>query len=403
MKKLLDSKNGITLIALVITIIVILILAGISITIMMGQDGIIKKTKEGSQNYQNAAIEEQKVLNSLFENIINGSTQTDKKENDNSNGGEAEDDTRPTIAEVSTIADAKRLNAKPVLTGSTILKDDNDVEINVPLGFNISQDSATVVANGIVIEDKNGNEFVWIPVSRSAFLNNKLLYSRSSFNADDYSKYTETMSTDEQNSVELNNGFYIGRYEAGDSTIPTASTSSLRTETSGFTNAVCIKKGYAPYNYITKANAQNLAENFDTVQGYTGITGTKLCSSYAWDSAITYIQKSVSGYATNSPQGNYSDVENFTYTTINGTVETKEKNNNVLIPTGQTTPVCGIYDLGGNVGEWSTETYTDGTYTPNVIRGGNYINSYSNCASGHRAHWDNTILPTIGFRIALFL
>ena len=66
MKKILKSKNGITLIALIITIIVLIILAGISIAVLTGEDGLITKAKQGAQNYQNAAIEEQQALNTIY-------------------------------------------------------------------------------------------------------------------------------------------------------------------------------------------------------------------------------------------------------------------------------------------------------------------------------------------------
>ena len=65
MKKTIKSKNAITLIALVLTIIILIILAGISISILTGQDGLITKAKQGAQNYQNAAVEEQDMLNTI--------------------------------------------------------------------------------------------------------------------------------------------------------------------------------------------------------------------------------------------------------------------------------------------------------------------------------------------------
>ena len=62
----MKSNKGITLIALIITIIVLIILAAISIAVLTGEDGIITKAKQGAQNYQNAAIEEQQALNSIY-------------------------------------------------------------------------------------------------------------------------------------------------------------------------------------------------------------------------------------------------------------------------------------------------------------------------------------------------
>ena len=68
----MKNNKGITLIALVITIIVLIVLAGISISLLMGEDGLITKAKQGSQNYQNAAIEEQEMLNSFYSDFASG-------------------------------------------------------------------------------------------------------------------------------------------------------------------------------------------------------------------------------------------------------------------------------------------------------------------------------------------
>ena len=61
----------------------------------------------------------------------------------------------------------------------------------------------------------------------------------------------------------------------------------------------------------------------------------------------------------------------FSYTDITGARQTKEKSSPVLVPTGQTTPVCNIYDMGGNVFEWSNERYSPGP-EPYCLRGGEY-------------------------------
>ncbi len=71
---MLKGQKGITLVALVITIIVLLILAGITISMTIGQRGILNRAKEAGQNYQNAAKQEEKDLldiNDEMENIVN--------------------------------------------------------------------------------------------------------------------------------------------------------------------------------------------------------------------------------------------------------------------------------------------------------------------------------------------
>ena len=68
-RKFSKQEKGITLIALIITIIILIILAGISINILMGKDGLVAKAKLGAQNYQNAAIEEQELLDDINKRI----------------------------------------------------------------------------------------------------------------------------------------------------------------------------------------------------------------------------------------------------------------------------------------------------------------------------------------------
>ena len=62
----MKKQSGITLISLVVTIIVLIILAGISINLILGQDGIINKAKEAKQNMELAQVEEQEQLNELY-------------------------------------------------------------------------------------------------------------------------------------------------------------------------------------------------------------------------------------------------------------------------------------------------------------------------------------------------
>lgn len=51
-----QANQGITLVALVITVIVMLILAGVAISMTVGENGIFKKSKEGAEIYNNTTI-----------------------------------------------------------------------------------------------------------------------------------------------------------------------------------------------------------------------------------------------------------------------------------------------------------------------------------------------------------
>ena len=133
------SKNkGITLVALIVTIIILLILAGISISTLTNT-GIFEKVKEAKEASKNAEKEQGEIL-SKYEKELNKY--------------EARNLTNDMIGQV--------------MTQNTVFKDLKGNIFVVPTGFKITND-ATNVADGIVIEDATetatkGSQFVWVPV-----------------------------------------------------------------------------------------------------------------------------------------------------------------------------------------------------------------------------------------------
>ena len=76
------KQRGISLVALVVTIVVLIILAGISISLLLGDNGIITKAKMAKENMEIAKVEEEKELNELYEQIETKSeTLTENNEN----------------------------------------------------------------------------------------------------------------------------------------------------------------------------------------------------------------------------------------------------------------------------------------------------------------------------------
>ena len=68
-----DKEKGITLVALVVTIIVLLILAGVSISMIVGENGLLAKAKEAADKHNKATKDEDEMLNQIFsENYIGG-------------------------------------------------------------------------------------------------------------------------------------------------------------------------------------------------------------------------------------------------------------------------------------------------------------------------------------------
>ena len=213
------------------------------------------------------------------------------------------------------------------------------------------------------------------------------------------SKYSEALPEDEKTSVERYKGFYIGRYEAGDKESTVAKT--LRSS-NDVTKTVTIKANQAPYNNVRRTQAVSLAEGFATKQGYKA--KTKLVSSYAWDTTIAFIEKTVNNYGSSSSQGNYSNTS-VTYKDITDESKpekTKAENSPLLVATGQTTPVCNIYDMGGNVWEWTTESYS---YTgfPYARRGGYYLFNVASYPAGYRYYYSDNASADFGFRLTLFM
>ena len=493
----LKSKKGITLVALVVTIVVLLILAGVSINAVLGDNGIIKKANQAASVTKEAEVKEAinrtilefyltndyetledflkaKATEGKIDSVTKNADGTltvkkgeysvtvENKTNSSggsSSGGSTGGETQTpeiTIGEAKVVANSDGTgsaitDADSVYLGNTLyitfshsitggtttvdktipyavtangtytftvtgtvngksytknvsvtvnqFKDVyeltySDGIVYMPEGFKIAKGSASTVQGGVVIEDKDGNQFVWVPVATIAD------YKRTWYTGDGtLSKYSEALPEDEKTSVEKYKGFYIGRYEAGDKDSTEASTPALRTSSSSTSNKISIKANQAPYNYVTRTQAVSLAEGFATKQGYKA--KTKLVSSYAWDTTIAFLQKVNSDYGSSSEEGNYKNIT-FSYTDITGASQTKASGSEVLVPTGQTTPVCNIYDMGGNVWEWTTESYSN-TNSPSALRGGGCNHNFANSPAGIRSHSSGTANADLGFRLTLFM
>ena len=386
---MLKNKKGITLVALVVTIVVLLILAGVSINLVLGNNGIIAKAKDAETKSAEASQNDLKGMNGLVSEMEGALAGNGSTGSGSGNGNTGSGNNFVTKNTEVTYPDGK---------------------VWIPEGFKVADDSASTVQGGVVVEDKDRNQFVWVPVAtiadykRTAYspnvateetdtATNSIKINYSSSNSD---YFTEAMPEDEKTSVETYKGFYIGRYEAGDKESTEAHT--LRSS-NDVTKTVTIKANQAPYNYVTRAQAKSLAEGFKTQQGYKA--KTKLVSSYAWDTTIAFLQNVNSDYGSSSEEGNYYDTT-FSYTDITGAKKTKASNSQVLVPTGQTTPVCNIYDMGGNVYELTTESYSD-TDRPCAERGGGYGGIFALGSAGDRSNYSGYARDDVGFRLTLFM
>ena len=352
---MLKNKNkGITLVALVITIIILLILAGISISALTNT-GIFQKAKDAKQKSADAELDQNTKLDE-YENEIDNYL---PKQNSN-----------------KTVEQAKE---KVLSTEKNIeLVDAKENKIVIPAGFKIIGD-ATTVDKGIVIEDatvdKEGNptatagsQFVWVPVgkiTKADGTETTITLGRYSFNsstgaesaysgsnveedANDPStlKNIEGKSiakniTNFKNSVKANGGYYIGRYEARTTTARNDKGNALTQITEKGTDQV--------YNYVTQQQAAQQAQGMYTSNNFT----SDLMNSYAWDTAITFIQKC-------TDKTNYAKQTSLN-TSFSSTGTTNDN-------------PCNIFDMASNVIEWTTETCSYPGY-PCAFRGGLFKDS----------------------------
>ena len=378
------KEKGITLIALVVTIVVLLILAGVSINALFGDSGIINKAKDAQNRMNNAQESDLNALNDLdkwVNNQVNGTT---------GGGTTGGDDNPSTPPKISTLVGT-------VVDKNTKAEDAYGNKITIPKGFKIlshgtaagsatytySGDNVPAVQDGIVIENgTDGNQFVWVPVgtikNKDNTTNTITLGRYSDFTMTNgivasgqpvqvasvenctkvvaISNYYQELSTfREGNSATdstaqnatarnlkefisttlANGGYYIARFEASKNTT---------------TNKVESRYNKTVLTDITQPNAATLAR---AMYGDTTDYASDLVNSYAWDTAIIFIQT----YSTEIDASTYAS-KNKSTTYANTGINTDK--------------YCNIWDMSGNASEYTTEYATHYNFSPCTFRGGCY-------------------------------
>ena len=311
----------------------------------------------------------------------------------------------------------------------------------LPKGFR--KVSGTTLDNGYTIQDSTGNQYVWVEVPKTkevyptagleitefteaeytAIETDLHTYTNDYRDGTDYKDeyYSDEVTglTSEQytqlkqkmlKSVYQNGGFYIGKYETGTETARTSGSSSTAP-----TDTPVIKQNVYPYNNVTCSQAQTLASNMEH-----GDRTISLLFGVQWDLTLKYLETKGTSQADlkedSTSWGNYSNNawnitnENLKYSSNYGnswttaTEKSKTSSEQILLSTGaaETFSKMGIYDLAGNVEEWTLE-YTSDTKYPCAVRGGLYLGfSSSFPASSRSGYITNGYDRRVGARVALY-
>ena len=388
MKTKIKQEKGITLIALVVTIVVLLILAGVSVNALFGNSGIIEKAKE-AQNAMNMAKEnDEKGINELtnwLDNQVNGTT------GGGTTGGDANPSTTPKISTL----------VGKVVDKNTKAEDAYGNKITIPKGFKVvahgtaagsatytySGDNIPAVQDGIVIENKtDGNQFVWVPVGTIKNKDNTTstitLGRYSDFTAKN-GVYTPAQVASVENctqEVTINTYFKeLSTFREGntatDSTAQNATARDLKTfietslanggyyiarfEASGTASKITSKYNQTVFGDITQPNAAKAAREMygEVKENNELVYASDLVNSYAWDTTIIFIQT----YSTETDASSYASKNKSTSFSKTGINNDK---------------YCNIWDMSGNTCEWTTEYSTvfgNGMVDLHGCRGGFYI------------------------------
>ena len=386
----LTHKRGISLIVLIVTIIVIIILAA-AVILTITKNNPVSSAKEATFKDDMTSIQDELSMylskkytddpTSFEKSSVNLSGDTmvtelpsTKKYKDKISvikgklawNGEIENNIEyKWFSEVTDGATKKSEEWKDTMA---------DVREGVPIpkGFTYKEGTKDT---GLVIQDEKGNEFVWVPATESAYAKDTS-FGGGKPTGDDT---LPNGITDETADVVKYGGFYIGRYEAG---IPEGDTSPSNKKGIPVSKKAAIV--WTNINYTnSKASAESMISNEYVQTGL--ITGT------AWDTVCHWI-KSDDELKDSRTYGNYRNSESPANVSGYGTKQVAGYSDKWMVK--------NIYDLAGNVWEWTSEANSSRF----IFRGGSYSNDGSDYPVSYRGlNNASYTLGSVGFRLRLYI
>ena len=395
----LTHKRGISLIVLIVTIIVIIILAA-AVILTITKNNPVSSAKEATFKEDMISIQDELSMY-LSKKYTDNSTSFEKSSVNLSGDSMVTElpSTKKYKEKVSVIKGKLVWNGETEnnteykwfseVTGNTSNSETVKEEwkntiasvndgVPIPKGFKYKEGTKDA---GLVIKDDNDNEFVWVPATESTYRKDTSFQGNATPTGDDS---LPNGITDETADVVKYGGFYIGRYEAG---IPEGDTSPSNKQ-----GIPVSKKGATVWTNISYINSKASAESMignEYVQ-------TGLITGKAWDTTCHWIEDSL-----NSINASASLKDSRYYGNYKNSLSPANENSGIKRTAGYSDKwrVKNIYDLAGNVWEWTSETSSSSF----ISRGGSYNYDGSGFSVSYRDYGSAYLGDLVGFRLRLYI
>ena len=417
-------NKGITLIALVVTIIVLLILAGISIAMLSGNNGILTKAGEARDLTGEKQIAERVQLANLAALTLgegqltysNLNTELTKEFGEKGTGynisDESENPWKIKVGNVEYDISHEENASTEIQPGESGYAGGNYDNPYIPINFEHKSGSTTDWNAGYTIIGKTGtenenDEFVWVPcvtdqaivkpgdtvqtytkITTGKYISNYLTLHPSSGTNNRVNAEDATVA-EIRTSVGRYGGFYIAKYEGGIAGNKDNHSLSPRIKTDGSVKPLS-QAGIGVWNSIARTESLTVSKAMIPVS--TGVKST-LISGECWDTTLAWITATADfNYAENSTgKGWHNDISS----------------NNIHTTGYYGTNTNNIFDMAGNVREYTSENclYDDSEYDPYqglINRGGDYLFSGVTHPASHREAFYDADSINVGFRVVLY-